>query len=109
MRIHKKHVLMCTGPRCTEQGAEAEALFKKLGQLIDAHGELQVKRTRTHCFAICKNGPIMVVYPDGVWYHKLDETTLERIVSEHLQARCPVKSHIFHRMGEGEVSQEELP
>ncbi len=109
MRIHQKHVLMCTGPRCTKEGVQAETLFKKLGQLIDARDELQVKRTRTHCFAICENGPIMVVYPDGVWYHKLDETSLERIVSEHLQADCPVESHIFHHIGEGEIVQDKLP
>ncbi|MHB8353986.1 MAG: (2Fe-2S) ferredoxin domain-containing protein [Burkholderiales bacterium] len=106
MRIHQKHVLMCTGPRCTEGGVQAETLFKRLGQLIDARDELQVKRTRTHCFTVCKNGPIMVVYPDGVWYHHLDETAIERIVSEHLEADQPVESHIFHRIGEGDVIQE---
>lgn len=56
MRTHHKHVLMCTGPRCTQDGAEAEALFKVLGQTIDACEGLRVKRTRTHCFAVCERG-----------------------------------------------------
>jgi (2Fe-2S) ferredoxin len=103
MKAHQRHVLMCTGPRCTDNGIEAEALFKKLGQLIDRHGGLPVKRTRTHCFAICKEGPILVVYPDGIWYHRLDETTLEHIVNDHLAAGRPVESHIFHRTGLGDV------
>jgi hypothetical protein len=68
MRLHYKHVLMCTGPRCTENGQQAEAMFKQLGQAIDACDGLKVKRTRSHCFAVCKEGPIMVVYPEGVWY-----------------------------------------
>lgn len=103
MRIHNKHVLMCTGPRCTENGAQAEVIFKKLGEYIDARPDLKVKRTRTHCFAICKNGPVLVVYPDGVWYNEVDENALERIVSEHLANGNEVKELLFHRVIEGDV------
>lgn len=104
MKTHQRHVLMCTGPRCTANGIESEALFKKLGQLIDAQGGLPVKRTRTHCFAVCKEGPILVVYPDGVWYHRIDESILKRIVNDHLAAGQPVESLIFHRTGLGDVN-----
>lgn len=106
MRTHQKHVLMCTGTRCTTDGAQAEVMFKKLGQLIDARDDLRIKRTRTHCFAVCKEGPIMVVYPDGIWYRRLDETVLERVVCEHLTGGAPVESHVFHRTGLGDVNEE---
>jgi (2Fe-2S) ferredoxin len=109
MRLHFKHVLMCTGPRCTENGAEAEALFKLLGQAIDARDGLRVKRTRTHCFAVCKHGPIMAVYPDGVWYHKVDATALQRIIDEHLAGDQPVDELVFHRLGIGDVDAGEQP
>ena len=107
MRTHDKHVLMCTGPRCTEGGCQAEAMFVRLGQLIHACSGLRAKRTRSHCFAVCKEGPILVVYPDGIWYHRIDEETLERIVHEHLVAGRPIASHIFHHTGAGDAYNTE--
>ena len=72
---------MCTGPRCTEDGLRAEAMFGILGEAIDARPELRVKRTRTHCMVACKNqGPLAVVYPEGVWYRCEDAGAVERIV-----------------------------
>ena len=81
-------------------------MFKQLGQAIDACAGLKVKRTRSHCFAVCKQGPIMVVYPEGVWYRKVDASAVQRIVSEHLQGDVPVEPLIFHRLGTGDVCSE---
>jgi len=110
MRTHDRHVLMCTGPRCTDNVADnersAEAMFKVLGQAIDACDGLRVKRTRTHCFAVCKQGPILAVYPDGIWYRNVDAAAIQRIVSEHLVGDCPIEPLIFHRLGVGDVEPE---
>lgn len=91
---------MCTGPLCTQNGVQAESMFRRLGEAIDARPHLQVKRTRTHCVVVCKHGPILVVYPEGVWYHRVDETALERIVTEHLEGGREVTEYVFHRIGE---------
>lgn len=95
---------MCVGPRCTEDGIRAQAMFELMGEKIDARPELRVKRSRTHCMVACRNkGPILVVYPEGVWYRCVDETALERIVVEHLAGGREVGELIFHRLGEGDT------
>jgi len=95
---------MCVGPRCTENGIEAQAVFELMGEKIDARPELRIKRTRTHCMVACRNeGPILVVYPEGVWYNRVDAAAVERIVSEHLVDGREVTDLIFHRLGEGDT------
>jgi (2Fe-2S) ferredoxin len=107
MRTHTRHVLMCTGPRCTEDGVLSTATFAALGEKIDARPALHVKRTRTHCMLACKRqGPVLVVYPEGVWYHRIDETALERIVTEHLEGGQIVDELVFHRLGVGDSFDE---
>jgi (2Fe-2S) ferredoxin len=107
MRTHVRHVLVCTGPRCDVDGVPAHAMFRRLGEMIDARPDIKVKRTRTQCFMVCKEAPIMVVYPEGVWYHRVDEKALERIVAEHLEGGREVSELVFHRLLEGDVCPAE--
>jgi len=95
---------MCVGSRCTENGVRAQAMFELMGKKIDASPDMRIKRTRTHCMAVCRNqGPILVVYPEGVWYRCVDETALERIIVEHLVGGQEVDELIFHHLGEGDT------
>lgn len=83
-------------------------MFELMGEKIDARPELRIKRTRTHCMVACQNkGPILVVYPEGVWYQCADETALERIVVEHLEGGREVSDLIFHRLAEGDTCRLE--
>jgi cob(I)alamin adenosyltransferase len=56
---------------------------------------------------VCAGGPILVVYPDGTWYHHVDDALLERIITEHLLADQPLEEHIFHRLGAEESAPPE--
>ncbi|MBS3964303.1 MAG: (2Fe-2S) ferredoxin domain-containing protein [Methylomonas sp.] len=100
MSDYKRHLLVCTGPRCTQNG-EAQAMFDSLGETFKAagidKGPLRVKRTRTQCFATCKSGPILCVQPDGVWYYDVTPGNLQRIVDQHLVGGEPVEDLIYHR------------
>ena len=79
-------------------------MFELMGEKIDSRPELRIKRTRTHCMVACRNqGPILVVYPEGVWYNRVDASALERIVVEHLVGGREVSELIFHRLGEGDT------
>lgn len=97
---YRRHLLICTGPRCTEQG-ESQALFDSLGEKFKAagldQGELRVKRSRVSCFAACKGGPVMCVQPDGVWYYDVTPDNMNRIIDQHLVGGTPVEPLVFHR------------
>ena len=94
---HDHHVLFCHGPRCTASGAaELGAFFRKL--LKDAgmdEGPRQVLAARSGCLYPCNLGPVMVVYPEGIWYCGLDESALAQIVDQHFRNGEPVGANAF--------------
>ena len=98
-----RHVLVCTGSSCDPEGRGQE-LFSKMGEMLGDLRKLRnpcrVKRSTIPCLGICTGGPIIAVYPEGVWYHHVDEAILERIVEEHLKNDRPVEEAIFYRTGD---------
>ena len=100
---YRRHLLVCTGPRCSVDGA-SQALFDSLGEKfklagLDA-GELRVKRSRVSCFAACKGGPIVCVQPDGTWYYNVTQDNMDRIIEQHLCNGQAVSDLVFHQTQE---------
>ncbi len=52
-------------------------------------------RTKANCLRVCMNGPILVVYPDGIWYRNATPDVIERIIQEHLLGDRPVTEYII--------------
>jgi len=103
MRPFTRHVLVCTGSSC-DPNASGQQLFSKMGELLGDLRKLRnpcrVKRSTIPCLGICTGGPIIAVYPEGIWYHHVDNALLKRIVEEHLKNDQPVEDAIFYRTGD---------
>jgi (2Fe-2S) ferredoxin len=106
---YSRHVFICTGRYCDPEG-KARQLYRQLAVLLGDLGAYnnpqRVKRGETPCLGICMGGPIVVVYPDGVWYHHVDEALLKRIVEEHLRRNQPVSEQVFCRLDLGDEERK---
>lgn len=101
MEPYSRHVIICTGGFCTPENG-GRGLYSQLASLLQREGLLfgptRVKRGETPCLGVCAGGPIVVVYPEGVWYAGVTPDLLERIVLEHLKEGKIVEEAVFHRM-----------
>ena len=100
MERYSRHIFVCTGGFCTPDQGGRE-LYGMLPSLLQREGLLfgpdRVKRGETPCLGVCVGGPIVVVYPDAVWYAGVTPALLERIVVEHLRGGRVVQEAVFHR------------
>ena len=81
--MYRSHVLVCGGTGCTSSGSET--LISLLQEELKKNGlENEVAIVKTGCHGLCAQGPVMVIYPDAIFYSMVKPEDIPEIVSEHL-------------------------
>jgi len=96
---YKRHAIMCVGKSCGENMPLLKYIKQRMVEVGLDKGINAVRVNRAGCLGVCEQGPIMVVYPEGVWYSDLDEAKVDQIIENHLQQGKPVSELSFHVQG----------
>jgi len=92
------HIIVCTNTRppghpkgsCGEKGAQ-NVVMKFSEELERRNLFEKVLLTGSTCLGICSAGPVVVVYPDNVWYQGVTPDGAVRIIEEHIEKGSPVE------------------
>lgn len=101
MEMYRSHVLVCAGTGCLS--SDCKSVQTALQESIDKHGlGNEVKVVETGCMGPCDLGPVIMIFPDGVFYRKLKPEDATEIVSQHL-----LKGKVVERLLHQPVDKKE--
>lgn len=100
------HVLVCAHKHCVKQGGrdagrELKRALKELGP------DRRAMITAVDCLDQCDDGPVVVVYPDGVWYGAVDEEAAREIAEQHVGGGRVVWRKVLHVLPGGAAGSDE--
>lgn len=91
MSYYRKHVFFCCNQRCEGEACcnnhgsqEMRNYAKRKVKELNLSGKGKIRVNTSGCLDRCEEGPVLVVYPDGVWYTYVDREDVDEIISEHL-------------------------
>ncbi len=102
MHLYRAHVLVCAGTGCTS--SNSLKIMEEMQALLSSNQlDKEVQIVKTGCFGLCAEGPIVVVYPEGAMYTRVEVSDVKEIVEEHL-----LKGRIVKRLLAGEKAAEDI-
>lgn len=90
--MYRAHVLVCGGTGCTSSGSQ-QVIQTLKEELKKNRIQNEVAVVKTGCHGLCAEGPVMIVYPEAVFYSQIRPEDVPEIVSEHL-----LKGRIVERL-----------
>jgi (2Fe-2S) ferredoxin len=101
----ERHIFICadqTVPKCCDREESLKSWnylkmrLKEL-KLDQPNGDRPtcIFRTKANCLRVCQQGPILIIYPDGVWYRNVTPEVIDRIITEHLIGNQIVQDYAF--------------
>jgi (2Fe-2S) ferredoxin len=99
MTYYQRHIFVCenrrdSGAACCALQPQAPAALKLLRKILKERGALgsgKIRINRAGCMNRCEYGPVLVVYPESVWYRYDTEADLQEIAISHLLGDVPVE------------------
>jgi len=98
MSYYQKHVFFCINQRedgaacCGNHDAQSMRDYaKKRMKALDLNGRGKIRINLAGCMDRCGEGPVLVIYPDAVWYTYVDREDIDEIIDRHLVAGMPVE------------------
>ena len=103
--LARHHVMICAGTGCSSSNSMLvkEALIK---QLAEAGLDKEIDVVQTGCFGFCSLGPIMVVYPEGTFYHHVKVEDVAEIVETHLKGGQLVERLLYDLPGQNKKAPD---
>jgi sirohydrochlorin cobaltochelatase len=90
------HVFVCTGGDDCPSKGDVEGFVKHLrAEVVRAGRQRDIRINKAGCFSQCGHGPMMVVYPENVWYAGVKQEDLQEIVQSHILGGTPVARLVY--------------
>lgn len=96
MKQYERHLIACNGSDCKNKGG-GEKLLKTAKKQLGKDSR-HVKCSKVSCLGQCKHGPVLLVYPDGVWYHCPNKKAVKQIVKQHFDQGKIVEDRVLFKM-----------
>ncbi|MGC6483985.1 MAG: (2Fe-2S) ferredoxin domain-containing protein [Synechococcus sp.] len=98
------HLLLCATPtkaKCCDpaEGLKSWIVLKRLVRGLGLENAQRpegiVLRSKVDCLRVCERGPILVVWPDGIWYAGATADKIEPILHSHIINNEPIEQWIY--------------
>lgn len=94
--IQFRSVMVCGGTGCTS--SDSNNIIEALNIEVSNHGiEDRVEVVRTGCFGLCELGPVVIVYPEGIFYNCVEVKDIPDLVEQHLLNGKPYDKKIYEK------------